>query len=39
LLRLIFGADLADSGTVALGSPAQVVSIRRRWMRSATASP
>ena len=28
LLRLIFGADLADSGTVALGSPAQVVSIR-----------
>lgn len=28
MLRLIFGADLADSGTVALGSPAQVVSIR-----------
>ncbi|MNK77144.1 Galactose/methyl galactoside import ATP-binding protein MglA [compost metagenome] len=28
LLRLIFGADIADSGTVALGSPAQVVSIR-----------
>jgi ribose transport system ATP-binding protein len=28
LLRLIFGADTADSGTVALGSPAQVVSIR-----------
>ena len=28
LLRLIFGADLADSGTVALGAPAQVVSIR-----------
>ena len=28
LLRLIFGADLADSGTIALGSPAQVVSIR-----------
>jgi ribose transport system ATP-binding protein len=28
LLRLIFGADKADSGTVALGSPAKVVSIR-----------
>ena len=28
LLRLIFGADAADSGTVALGFPAQVVSIR-----------
>jgi len=28
LLRLIFGADPADSGTVALGSPAKVVSIR-----------
>lgn len=28
LLRLIFGADLADSGTVAIGSPARVVSIR-----------
>jgi ribose transport system ATP-binding protein len=28
LLRLIFGADIADSGTIALGSPAQVVSIR-----------
>ena len=28
LLRLIYGADVPDSGTVALGSPAQVVSIR-----------
>mgnify|MGYP003366517246 FL=1 len=28
MLRRIFGADLADSGTVALGSPARVVSIR-----------
>ena len=28
LLRLIFGADQADSGTVALGTSAQVVSIR-----------
>ena len=28
LLRLIYGADLPDSGTVALGSPLQVVSIR-----------
>ena len=28
LLRLIYGADLADSGTVAVGSALQVVSIR-----------
>ena len=28
LLRLIYGADLADSGTVAVGSPLQVVKIR-----------
>ena len=28
LLRLIFGADVADSGTIALGSPAKVVSVR-----------
>ncbi|SEM51699.1 ribose transport system ATP-binding protein [Pseudomonas sp. ok272] len=28
LLRLIYGADIADSGTVALGTPAQAVSIR-----------
>ena len=28
LLRLIYGADLPDTGTVAVGSPVQVVSIR-----------
>jgi ribose transport system ATP-binding protein len=28
LLRLIFGADIADSGTIALGSPAQVITVR-----------
>lgn len=28
LLRLIFGADLADSGSIALGTPARPVSIR-----------
>jgi ribose transport system ATP-binding protein len=28
LMRLIFGADRADSGTVAIGSPPQVVDIR-----------
>ncbi len=28
LLRLIYGADLPDSGTVAVGSPTRVVSIR-----------
>ena len=28
LLRLIFGADVADSGTIALGTPARPVSIR-----------
>ena len=28
LLRLIYGADLPDSGTVAVGTPARIVSIR-----------
>ena len=28
LLRLIFGADIADSGTIALGAPAQVINVR-----------
>ena len=28
LLRLIYGADIADSGTVALGSPAKIADIR-----------
>ncbi len=28
LLRLIYGADIADSGTVALGTPAKVVDVR-----------
>ncbi|MCY1362766.1 Galactose/methyl galactoside import ATP-binding protein MglA [compost metagenome] len=28
LLRLIFGADIADSGTIALGAPARVINVR-----------